>query len=156
MGHAAQSLHPRQVHPPRTDRTAGQVIIRAESGIWTITLKMGGTLTWRFSCWRQWCACSGWVSFTWPKESTRLSNRGGSLLGHRISNKIGKRASKARKGYSQKFGQPPFRKVGGSPTGPSLTYHVPRCGVETAPPYASRRLINGVAQGRRPGLGRNA
>jgi hypothetical protein len=32
MGHAAQSLHPRQVHPPQTDRTAGQVIIIGQSG----------------------------------------------------------------------------------------------------------------------------
>jgi hypothetical protein len=32
MRHAARSLHPRQVHPPHTDRTAGQVIICCQSG----------------------------------------------------------------------------------------------------------------------------
>jgi hypothetical protein len=53
--------------------------------------------------------------------------------------------SKARKGYPRKFGHPLFRKVGGSPMGPSLTYHVPQCGVVTAPPYASRRIISGAA-----------
>jgi len=32
MGRAARSLHPRQVHPPHTDRAAGQVIICCQSG----------------------------------------------------------------------------------------------------------------------------
>jgi hypothetical protein len=49
-------------------------------------------------------------------------------------------------GVSAKVQAPPFRKVGGSPTDPSPTHHVPQCGAVTAPPCAS-----GVYQRGRPG-----